>query len=239
MAVPYAKLISNVGLRLNALVGALPADLETTYKKATQVVGDYESADFPFTFVKDLVIQAEAKYAGIIAGVETPDGEGHPFRNALHAVTASIANGAVIPSTSSGGDKIIGSYGSVRDATDGKPLSRRSLSSVRRFVRETWRTTSRYGYSIDGVRLYHTRTNATIDVCVYNSATRRALMDSDQTASMLLADSLELGLICEAVSMAFRDDAFPAQAEQYRTYSLDQIALLQRGSTSTPQRLAA
>lgn len=232
MAVPYARLIASVGLRLNALVGSLPAALENTYKKTAFVAAtDFDSVDYPFTAVKDLVIQAESKYAGVIANV----GE-HPFRRALHAVTANIASGGIIPATSSGGDKTIGIYGAVRDSSSGLPLKETSLALVRRFNSETWRTIDRYDFAIDGVRLYHTRTNATIDVSVYNAATQRAAMDADQTSSMLLADVLESGLICEAVSMAFYDETFHGQAREYRNYSNEQINLIQQGLTTTPSK---
>jgi hypothetical protein len=231
MGVPYHRLIASVGLRLNALVGTAPTDLETTYKKTAFLAADFESADFPFTAIKDLVLQAEGKYAGIIANVGN-----HPWRSSLHAVTASIVPGGVIPSTSSSGDKIIGIYGSVRDASDGSPLKETSLSLVRRYRAETWRKVQLYRFAIDGTRLYHTRANATIDVCVYNAATQRALIEADQTTSMLLPDVLESAIICEAVSMAFRDDAFAAQAGSYRAYSGEQIALIQQGLTSVPAK---
>jgi hypothetical protein len=241
MAVPYHRLIVGVGLRLNSLAGSSASALETVYVKTTQVAADYESVEVNFSAVKDLVIQAEARYSWIIASVKDENGRGnHPWRNLLHAVTASIANGGAIPPTSTGGtDKIIGVYGSVRDATAGTPLEERPLNLVRRWKRETWRTRDRFEYAIDGTRLYHTRTSATIDVCVYNSATQRAAMDASQATSMVLADSLEEALICEAVSMAFYDEAFPAQASQYRAYSNDQIAMIQACGTNAPQRITA
>src|SRR5687768_13932508 len=109
MAVPYAKLVADVGLRLNALAGVSSTAVEAVYVKATQVVGDYESVDFPFTACKNLVIQAEARYADIIASVRDANGKGsHPWRSLLHAVTASIAHGGIIPAVSSAADKIIG-----------------------------------------------------------------------------------------------------------------------------------
>lgn len=229
MSVPYSRLVAGIGLRLNAIVGALPSDLDTTYKKTSFTQADFDSGDWPLSLVQDLVILAEARYAGIISNVGN-----QPLRRALHSVTAGIAKGAVIPAIDSASEKIIGIYGSIRDLADNTVLTEQPLEVIRRINAETWRTYGLYHYKIDGVRLEHTRPSATIDVCTYNSVTQRAAVQAG--GNMLLPDHLESGLICEAVSMAFRDDAFSQQSSEYRGYSNEQIALIQNGLTSVPSK---
>lgn len=229
MAVPYSKLVTGIALRLNALVGNDPTSLETTYIKTTLTQSDFDSGDWTYTFAKDLAILAEGRYAGIIAGVGN-----QPLRRALHSVTASIAKGGVIAATDSAGEKILGIFGSVRDASDFTVMTEQPLEVIRRYNAETWRTYPIYAFKIDGTRLEHTRTGATIDVCVYNAATQRTSLQAG--GNMILPDHLESGLICEGVSMAFRDDMFPSQAQQYRNYSNGQIGLIQQGLTSIPSK---
>lgn len=220
MSVPYAKLLSEIALRLNALVGALPVDLETTYIKSAFAQTDFKSGDWPYTFNKDLCILAEAKYAGIISSTNNKS-----LRRPLISQTAAIASGGVFPSSNSGGDKVIGIPGSISDSSDSKALTEKPLALVRRLIAETWRAYPLYHFAFDGDRLEHTRTNVIADVCTYNSATQRTAVQAG--GNMLLHDSLEEALICEGVCMAFRDEMFPAQASQYRNYSNDEIKRIQ------------
>jgi len=223
MSVPYQKLVAEIGLRLNAIAGALPADLETTYIKTTLSQTDFKSGDWPYTLAKDLVILAEGKYAGIISFTNRQS-----LRKPLISQTAAFASGVAFPATNSAGDKVIGVPGAIKDAVDSTTLTEKPLALVRRLNAETWRVYPLYHFAFDGDRLEHTRTTVIADVCTYNSATQRAAVQA--SGNMLLADSLEEALICEGVSMAFRDDNFPAQAKQYRDYSNQEIGRIQEAS---------
>lgn len=100
----------------------------------------------------------------------------HPWRKNISDVTANIANGALIPQTGSGGSEIIGNYGAVNDATDGKPLTESfMLEELRRLIDNPngWRVIPVYAYTIVRPRIYHTRTNVKIDVCVYDVAAQK------------------------------------------------------------------
>lgn len=220
MSVPYQKLVGEIGLRLNAIVGALPADLENTYIKTTLTQADFKSGDWPLSFVQDLVILAEAKYAGIISFTDRKS-----LRKPLISQTAAIASGGAFPATNTAGVQIIGVPGAIKDSSDGTTLTEKPLALVRRLIAETWRVYPLYHFAFDGDRLEHTRTMVVADVCTYNSSTQRTAVQA--AGNMLLADSLEEALICEGVSMAFRDDNFPTQAKQYRDYSNEEIKRIQ------------
>jgi len=220
MSVPYQKLVVEIGLRLNAIVGGLPTDLEATYIKTTLSQTDFKSGDWTYTLAKDLVIVAEGKYAGIISFTNRQS-----LRKPLISQTAVVVSGAAFPATNSGGDKVIGIPGAIKDSADATTLTEKPLALVRRLNAETWRVYPLYHFAFDGDRVEHTRPDVIADVCTYNSATQRAAVQA--SGNMLLSDSLEEALICEGVSMAFRDDNFPAQAKQYREYSNEEIKRIQ------------
>lgn len=95
----------------------------------------------------------------------------HPWRAILKDVTASLASGDPIPQIGASGKQIIGVRGSVRDDSDGKPLTNSfTLAEIRRLNDNpgTMRKIPVYGFVIIEPRIYHTRPNVTIDICVFD-----------------------------------------------------------------------
>ena len=73
--------------------------------------------------------------------------------------------------------QIIGVHGIVKDASDSKALTESfALDEIRALIDNinSWRQTDVYAYRIIPPRIYHTRTNVVIDVCVYDVAVVRA-----------------------------------------------------------------
>lgn len=218
MSLSYQDLIHGVLLRINGMNGTDPAALEITYAKTNLTSADAtESADFPWSSVKDACLLAEEDRAKEIA-----NNRDDALRSYLHAVTANVPNHGTIPSVSSASDPRIGVFGTIRDATDGKPLTQKPLAVVRRLVAETWRLYPLYHFAFEGDRIEHTRTNVTFDICVYNRATRKTAIDAN--GNSVLPESEEGWLISRAVSYLVKDDQFMAQAAMYRGYSGAQAA---------------
>lgn len=106
----------------------------------------------------------------------------HPWRRNISDVTLDIADGALMPQAGSGGAQIIGVSGQVRDSADGKPLSESFvLEELRRLTENPngWRVLPVYAYMIVKPRIYHTRPNVKIDVCVYDVAAQKAAIAAD------------------------------------------------------------
>ena len=132
-----------------------------------------------------LRIAAEALFPSVV--VETAkmvaDDLKHPWRSVLKDTTANIASGGEIPQTSTNSKEIIGKRGSVRDATDSKPLTNSfTLQEIRAMINNpgTVRKIPVYAYVIEEPRIYHTRTNVKIDVCVLDMVAVAAAIAADQ-----------------------------------------------------------
>lgn len=73
--------------------------------------------------------------------------------------------------------QIIGVHGIVKDATDSKALTESfAIDEIRALIDNinSWRQADVYAYQIVPPRIYHTRTNVVIDVCVYDVAVVKA-----------------------------------------------------------------
>jgi hypothetical protein len=235
MSTPWHDLLADTAIRINALIGTAAGALETTFLVRPLTSANFQSTVFSFTDVKYALINAEEKLAHAIASTS-----GHPWRATpvFAGVTASIANEAALPAVSSiGAGQIIGELGSVHDATDGTVCTEKPLAVIRRRVRNaaSFPTGSNiYHYHIDGNRIYHTRTNVVIDVCVYNRATQLAALTGN--ADILLPDVLGEAYVCGAVSYLVRDDEFTGQAELYRAYFNDTLSMIRGGFTEVPAK---
>lgn len=227
MATPYRTLLAGLGIRLNALVGGKSDDLEATYATTPLLAANWESADFPFTWAKDAIIQAESRYAWTIAN--TGD---HPWRAVLRGLTVPLVHKAAIPAVSAASQPIVGIYGAIYDGTDGTACTEAPLELIRRRVRNAnghYRCAV-YNYKIDGGVVYHTRTSVIIEVCTFDAAAQLATLNAN--GNMLLPDVLAEGIMDEAAGTAHRDDMFAQQAAQRRQQSAEWLTAIQSGLTS-------
>lgn len=232
MATSYDRVIKNAALRVQAIAGTTASTLETSYLVTPITTTQLDSADFPLTPLKDTCLLVEEKLAHAIANVGN-----HPWRSALAGVTASIAHEGVIPVVDTNTKSIIGVLGSVYDASDGTVCTEKPLEVIRRRVENagTFHLVSVYNYKIDGRRIYHTRTNVVIDVCVYDRTTQATAIDT-LTNAMLLPDALEEAMVCGMVSLLVRDDAFMPQARLYRSYFQETLQMIDKGLSSIPPK---
>lgn len=244
MAVSYEKIIRQAALRTQAFtgVGATPALLQTAYTTTPLTATQVASPDFPLAAYQDACLVIEEKIAVAVASfAEKVNGQvrRHPWARVLLSQTANVANNALIPSTDSSSNSIIGVWGSVVDATDGNICAEMALDEIRMVARNanSWLKGEVYGYAFDGNRVTHTRANVKIDVCTYNRTTQTTAI-STITNSILLPDAAEGVYVDGMVSLLVRDDMFMPQAAVYAGYFAEDLSVLVRGGVPQ-QRVAA
>lgn len=226
MAVKYHQILRALGLRTLSLAGNDEIDLETTYRLTVLTEEDFkEGADFTFTAHKDALINGEELIATAIASSVDKQGKpNHPLRALLHSTTLGITPGSAVTGLSSGGLKVLGEYGSVRDRFSGIACTERPIEVIRRINAETWRTYPLYHFCWEGPRLYHTRSECKADCCVYDRATQSAALDAN--GDILFPDALEPAYIDAALSFLTRDNAFAEQAAFAATRLVKEFAVM-------------
>lgn len=229
MSVNYQQLLHDVALRLSALTGTNALGTNTSYDTSVLTSAQFKSVDWPFNSFKDAILMAEETFADVAASSVDQFGEGsHPWRATIGGTISAQANGAIIPPTDSGSNRVIGAYGEVVDALDGtSKLVRRPLEFVQRTKAESWRLYPVYYYCISGRHVFHTRTTVTIGCCVYNRVTQAAAFIAN--SAMLLPDTAEPGIMALAISLMTRDGAFSELAERYHTAAAEALALVAKG----------
>lgn len=232
MSTTYNSLVRNTALRINAIAGSTPADLETNYIVSPLTTTQVESADFSFTPIKDAILLAEEKLVHAIGNSNSQ------LRNGITLqFTSGVANEGFLPTTISG-SQIIGVLGNARNFSTGNPCTEKPLALIRRRFENPnsfYRVHVDY-YNLSGGRVFHTCTDSsgvatgiTFDACVYNRATQQTAIDT-LTNTMLLPDVLEEALVCGAVSYLTRDDAFSVQARMYREYFESTLQMIRGGA---------
>lgn len=207
MAVPYNTILASVGLRINALTGATASLLETAYITSPLTVTQFQSTIFPFSSIKNAILNAEEKLSmKIAANAEDP------LRQYIADVTVSLLNPSTMPFLSAVSKPIIGIWGAVRDTDNGIVCSAMPLDIVRRRAASTL-VCSAYWFNLTGGRIEHTRENVVTECCVYSRTDQLAVFEAN--GNILLADALEPDYISEAVAILVRDDEFMAQAQLY------------------------
>jgi len=171
-------IMRQVWIRVGAYKGQAAA-IEASYLLADPSTNSV-SAAFTKSALLDGLVGIEQEMAGAISS--DPD---HPWQNIITDVTASIASGGRVPSVgiSTATAKIIGKYHAVRDAVS--PFRTLTDDLTVADIRElslnpaTMFKSDIYSYALDRGRLHHTRTNATIDVSVYDYDARKAAIFAD------------------------------------------------------------
>lgn len=162
----YHRVMRQCALRGNCLAGPLPASLETNYADAALVAGDFKSANFPFTSFKDLLRVTEGEIVMAVA-----NNKDQVLRSVLADQTSALASGATIPSVGASGAPVVGVYGGVVDATNGRPLTDEfTLEEIRALIDNPsgWRKIRPYQFAFSLPKIFHTETTVKIDVCVWD-----------------------------------------------------------------------
>lgn len=198
-----AHIIRRCLIRIGAFQGQAAA-IETSYVKANPT-DDSVSESFVPSVWNDELTTVEQEIAGVVSlNID------HPWRGVIHDVTGSIASGGLIPTVgaSSATAKIIGEYGEVRDAASPfRPLTpdlteadirARSQNPGTMYISDV------FSYSLRKPRLNHTRTNAIIDVSVFDYDARLAAITAN---AALLFQSAGNAYFCGVMSLLKNTDA--------------------------------
>ena len=226
MAATWNSVIRQAAITINALVGTQPAALQTTYATVPLTSANFTSSILPFTFIKDKAINAESALVSAVAATAN-----HPWRAYLSDVTAALAYGAEMPTAGSGGDEIIGVYGAVRDSSDNQICTLSEIQDIRVRVQNPGNMflLPVYQYAFYDRRIYHTRENVVVDVCVYSRPDADAL---DLETEILLPDAALPAYVAGTVMECFRDDEWMPQAQAFAEYFAVWIGTIQKGGTS-------
>jgi hypothetical protein len=174
MSLLPSQIVSRVALRIGAFLG-IPATIDTSYANP---FANMISAGVTPNSIRADILMIEQEMATIVAMNKL-----QPWRDLLADVTASIASGGLVPSTGSGGGKIIGRYGSVRDSSDLKWCTDKfTTEEIRRLIdnANSWRKLNLYAFALNPPRITHTRPSVIIDVCVFDFDARKTAIDADQ-----------------------------------------------------------
>ena len=235
MAITTHIVLREAAIRLNALRGALPAALETTYGTLPLTSANFQSSVFPFTSFLDQETASIARFANVIA--ETGN---HPWRAFLVSETATLLTGALMPSTNAAGDPVIGLYGSVLDADDDTIVCTEYPEQVirRRLNNPTAWVVPVYGFKMSGDGIIHTRPNGVVvQVCTFNWTTVYNLVANNE--NFPLPDSLANAVVYDMVGSMIRDDEFIPQAAQYRAVADSIEQTIRKGLTSVSEQVVA
>lgn len=178
MALTPSIILRQVYIRIGAYQGQAAA-IEASYLLADPSTNS-KSASFTKSVLLDGLVGIEQEMAGAIGS--EPD---HPWQNVITDVTASIASGGRVPSVgiSTATAKIIGKYHQVRDAASPfRPLTNDlTVADIRELSLNpaTMFRSDIYSFALERGRLHHTRTNATIDVSVYDYDARKTAIFAD------------------------------------------------------------
>jgi hypothetical protein len=208
MSVTYNTVLRNIAIAVNALTGATPATLQTTYATIPLTSANFQSSIFPFLALKDKMIDGEAELITTVAS--TGD---HPYRSALITQTANLPYGSLVK-TNAAGVPVIGIFGDVRDVATSQPLTKNELRQVQDRVVNPggmWLIPV-WWYALSDRRLYHTVANAVVDVIAY---TRPSSDSLDLTTNVFLPDDALAAMVNAALRQCIRDDEFVLQASRF------------------------
>jgi hypothetical protein len=219
MATTYEMIIRQGAKRCNAIIAAnaQAGAIETAYATSPITSTQLNSPDFPWTSWKDSLITAEEKLARRIA-----NNPHCSYRTNITSQTALLVNLAALPSVDSGSNKIIGEWGDVKDASDGRICTLKPIPRIARILRLNLKGSYYHFNLISGQRITHTRSSVVIDVCTFNRTSRTTAINTI-TNPILLSDALEEAYVCGLVSMIVGDDNFSAQATIYRGHFDDTL----------------
>lgn len=228
MSFTYDKMIRQAALRVSAITGATTVLKESAYTTSPLTATQIGSVDFPLTAFRDAAISTVAKIIRFYANLKS-----HPFRNFNLSQTSNIAHKAVIPSVNSASKPIIGVYGAIRDASTGEELTEQPVQIIRAiksntdsFLKDTY-----YHYKIVGERLWHTVTNAQIDVVTFDEATERTAIQTSGGVTPLPDAVFDIAW-CNMVSLLVIDDEFVNQAAMHGNYVNNELAQLANGAVN-------
>lgn len=204
MALTYNTCLRELAVTVNALVGARPATLQTTYATVPLTSANFQSSIFPFGFLVDKLLNAQEALFMALASTAT-----NPLRATIESQTAALGYGDRI-ATNAAGLPVVGAYGAVVDAGNNQPLTLNEIEDIRIRNQSSWMILDVYDYALVGDRIFPTRPEVVVDVCGYERPDSDTL---DLTTNILLPDILGPPMVQGALAECFRDDEYMEQAQ--------------------------
>lgn len=218
MSYPTHSIIAGAAIRINALDGTDPAELQTIYSQRPLTDEVFQSSIFPFNAIRDALVQAQGRLAQAIG----LSGD-RVLRAYLRGTSAALASGATLPSTDSAGTPFIGNFGGAIDGSDGTSLTKMPVAVIRnRLLSPLNYLAPAYQFALTPDQFLHTRTTAKLYGCVWDADAQTAIYD--QNGDFTLADSLVEAVICGGLAMLMRDDEFTDQATRWAGYFATTLA---------------
>lgn len=222
MSESYDKIIRQVALRGNLIEPSSASAMETNY--TTALFGSTQlgnrAIEYPITAIYDAILSAGDRLIGLI-GLD----KNSPYRPHFNSVTSSVATGAVIPLVDSTSKSRVGVIGDVRDASTSKKLVAKDYQEVIGYSNLTLKQTPHW-YFTDNVRIWHTRSNVTLDIVVWDKVDQLTLMaqtSGGAKGNCPFPQDLHEALVCGALSYIFRGDFNSEQVGIWRQYFNDKL----------------
>lgn len=230
MSTSYGVILREVVLKAGMLYGQQIPVSETAYITTPLTKAEIGEGRYPFTALKDAVLDAEGKLALSIANTGNS-----PFRAYLISTTSPLANQAVLPNLDVHNEQIIGVWGSINDVATGNVCFARSREEIERRVRNAngQFKIPVYWFDMDDLMIYHTRDTVTAHVCVYTRSIQSTVLDAN--GNMLLPDALAEALVCGALSYLLSKE-MPAETAVYSSYFQAAIQDVSKGLSSVTSK---
>lgn len=221
----YNTILRELAITVNALKGAQPVALQTTYETVPLTETNFQSSAFPFLFLIDKMLNAQEALFMAIASIAE-----QPLRGFIESQTAALAYGDEIL-TDSASTPVVGAYGAVYDAVNNEPCTLNELEDIRSRHENPngMFKLSVYEYAILDKRIYHTRANVIVDVCAYERPDADTL---NLTTNILLPDILGPAMVQGAITECYRDDEYLEQAARAGQIFTAWVTALQSGLTN-------
>jgi len=211
-------LLAAAAIRINALVGSDPVELQVTYSTRPLTDELSDSSIFPMNAIRDSLVQAQGRLAQTIALSADK-----VLRAYLRGSSDPLASGAALPSVDSAGAPFIGNFGTAVDGDDGTALTPMPIAVVRnRLLAPLLYLAPAYYFALTPDEILHTRTTAILNGCVWDADAQTAIYDANGPFS--LADSLVEAVISGGCALLVRDDEFIEQAGRWATYFATTLA---------------
>ncbi len=218
MAYELHNLLAAAAIRINALQGTDPVELQVTYSTRPLTDELFQSSILPMNSIRDSLVQATGKLAQAIG----LSGD-RVLRSYLRGTSAALVTGSELPSVDDVSTPFIGNFGGAIDGADSTALTRMPVAVLRnRLLSPLIYLAPAYYFALTPDQFLHTRTTAKLYGCVWNAETQTQLYD--QNANFPLADSLIEAVICGACAMLVRDDEFNEQASRWAGYFAHALA---------------
>lgn len=211
-------LLADAAIRINALYGTDPVELQETYTTRPLTDELFQSSVFPMGAINSALALAQGKLVETIALSDKRTQLAY-----FTSLTDALPTNSVLPSVDASDNPIIGNFGACLDAVTLEPLTRKPIA----FVQNILKSPANYLVDLDYYALasgyiQHTHDNVKLECFIYNANDQLDSYNFNEQFS--LADALAEAVICGACAMLVRDDEFNAQAARWAGYFQAELA---------------